>query len=60
MAWMIVRTRVHRVQTRSGGEATERRFVYAGIMVYEKKGGRWARVANVSTFERQAPAASPN
>jgi hypothetical protein len=34
--------------------------VYAGIMVYEKKGGRWARVANVSTFERQAPAAPPN
>jgi hypothetical protein len=29
-------------------------------MVYEKKGGRWARVANVSTFERQAPAAPPN
>jgi hypothetical protein len=60
MAWMIVRTRVHRVQARSGGTATERRFVYAGIMVYEKKGGRWARVANVSTFERQAPAAPPN
>jgi hypothetical protein len=60
MAWMIVRTRVHRVQTHSGGETSERRFVYAGIMAYEKKGGRWARVANVSTFERQAPAAPPN
>ena len=60
MAWMIVRTRVHRVQTQSGGTGTERRFVYAGIMAYEKKGGRWARVANVSTFERQAPAAPPN
>ena len=60
MAWMIVRTRVHRVQTPSGGTATERRFVYAGIMAYEKKGGRWVRVANVSTFEPQAPAAPPN
>lgn len=60
MAWMIVRTRVRRVQTRSSGEATERRFVYAGIMAYEKQGGRWVRVANVSTFEPQAPGASPN
>jgi hypothetical protein len=60
MAWMIVRTRVSRVQTLSGGEATERRFVYAGIMVYEKKGGRWVRVANVSTFEPQAPGAPRN
>jgi hypothetical protein len=60
MAWMIVRTRVRRVQTQSGGEAMERRFVYAGIMVYEKNGGRWGRVANVSTFEPQAPGAPPN
>jgi hypothetical protein len=60
MAWMIVRTRVRRVQTQSGGEAMERRFVYAGIMAYEKNGGRWVRVANVSTFEPQAPGAPPN
>jgi hypothetical protein len=59
MAWMIVRTRVRRVQTQSSGEATERTFVYAGIMAYEKNGGRWLRVANVSTFEPQAPAAPP-
>lgn len=60
MAWMIVRTRVRRVQTQSGGQETERRFVYAGIMAYEKNGGRWVRVANVSTFEPQAPGAPPN
>jgi hypothetical protein len=60
MAWMIVRTRVRRVQTQSGGTTTERRFVYAGIMAYEKKDGRWGRVANVSTFEPQAPSAPPN
>lgn len=57
MAWMIVRTQVRRVQTSTGGE-TERKFVYAGIMAYEKKDGRWIRVANVSTFEPQAPAAA--
>lgn len=60
MAWMIVRTRVRREQAQSGGQATERKFVYAGIMAYEKKGGRWLRVANVSTFEPQAPSAPPN
>ncbi len=59
MAWMIVRTRVRRAQTQSDGKETERKFVYAGIMAYEKKGGRWVRVANVSTFEPQAPAAPP-
>jgi hypothetical protein len=51
MAWMIVRTRVRRIQTTDGGEAKERKFVYAGIMVYEKQGATWVRVANVSTFE---------
>jgi hypothetical protein len=59
MAWMIVRTRVRRVQTQSDGKAAERRFVYAGIMAYEKKGGRWIRVANVSTFEA-LPSGTPS
>jgi hypothetical protein len=57
MAWMIVRTRVSRLQTVSADEVLERRFVYAGIMAYEKNGGRWVRVANVSTFEPQAAGA---
>lgn len=57
MAWMIVRTRVRRTQTQGDGKEAERQFVYAGIMAYEKKAGRWVRVANVSTFEPQAPAA---
>lgn len=54
MAWMIVRTKVRRAQTQSDGKTTERSFVYAGIMTYEKKDGQWVRVANVSTFEPQA------
>jgi len=29
----------------------EEKFVYAGIMTYEKRDGRWVRVANVSTAE---------
>ena len=52
MAWMITRTRVRRVQKNAAGEEKEEKFVYAGIMTYEKRDGRWGRVANVSTFEQ--------
>jgi hypothetical protein len=52
MGWVITRTRVHRTQKDAAGKETETRFVYAGIMTYEKRAGRWVRVANVSTFER--------
>ena len=46
MGWVISRTRVRRTQN-----GAERSFVYAGIMTYQKRGGAWIRVANVSTFE---------
>ena len=52
MAWMITRTRVRRVQKNTEGAEKEEKFVYAGIMTYEKRDGRWGRVANVSTFEQ--------
>ena len=52
MAWMITRTKVRRVQKKADGEEKEEKFVYAGIMTYEKREGRWVRVANVSTFEQ--------
>ena len=51
MAWMITRLRVRRVQRDAAGGEREEKFVYAGIMTYEKRDGRWVRVANVSTFE---------
>ena len=51
MAWMITRTKVRRVQKNADGAEKEEKFVYAGIMTYEKRDGRWVRVANVSTFE---------
>lgn len=50
MAWMIVRNRVFKKQTQPDGSETERKFIYAGIMTYEKRDGKWFRVANVSTF----------
>ena len=52
MAWMIVRTRVRRTQKNSTGQEKEESFVYAGIMTYEKRDGKWRRVANVTTMQR--------
>ena len=46
MAWIFSRLRVRRID--KSGEST---FVYAGMMGYEKRNGRWTRVANASTFE---------
>lgn len=51
MAWMITRTRVRRVQRNAAGAEQEEKFDYAGIMTYERRDGRWVRVANVSTFD---------
>jgi len=51
MAWMIVRTKIRRVQKKSDGTEREEKVVYAGVMTYEKRDGRWMRVANVSTME---------
>ena len=51
LAWMIVRNRVRRSQTQPDGTVSQRQFVYAGLMGYAKRAGRWWRIANVSTFE---------
>lgn len=51
MAWMVTRVRVRRVQRDAAGAEREERFVYAGITTYEKRGGKWMRAANASTFE---------
>lgn len=51
MGWIITRIKVRRVQKDSAGKEREEKFVYAGIMTYERSDGKWKRVANVSTFE---------
>ncbi|MGH9944000.1 MAG: hypothetical protein ACRD9R_16775 [Pyrinomonadaceae bacterium] len=51
MAWMITRVRVKRTQKNAAGKEVEEKFIYAGIMTYEKRDGKWMLVANVSTFE---------
>jgi hypothetical protein len=51
MAWVIVRVKVRRTQKDISGKETETKFIYAGIMTYEKQNNKWMAIANVSTFE---------
>jgi hypothetical protein len=52
LGWVIGRLRGRRSQKDSAtGKDNSEDFVYAGIMTYELKGGKWYRVSNVSTFE---------
>ncbi len=51
MGWIISRLRANRTEPDADGVPRSRAFVYAGIMLYEKRDGKWMRVANVSTFE---------
>jgi hypothetical protein len=50
MGWVISKMEVTRTSPNSAGVQERRSFIYAGIMTYEKAGGRWMKVANVSTF----------
>jgi hypothetical protein len=51
MAWVIVRVKVRRTQKDIAGKESETKFIYAGIMTYEKQNNKWITIANVSTFE---------
>ena len=51
MGWVISRLTVIRTEPDGAGGTRTRSFTYAGIMTYEKVGGKWLKVANVSTFE---------
>ena len=52
MGWVITRESVSRTEPDGKGGRRKRSFIYAGIMTYEKSGGKWVKVANVSTFKR--------
>jgi hypothetical protein len=47
------------VQKKANGAEQEEKFVCAGIMTYEKRDGRWVRVANVSLLPRPKDADVP-
>jgi hypothetical protein len=51
MAWVIVRVKVRRTQKDAAGTEDETKFIYAGIMTYEKQNNKWMAISNVSTFE---------
>lgn len=51
LAWVIVRVKVRRTQKDISGKENETKFIYAGIMTYEKQNNKWMTIANVSTFE---------
>jgi ketosteroid isomerase-like protein len=50
MAWVIEH---FRIRLSREGEETEQVSEYAGITIYEKKSGKWLRVANTSTFAKR-------
>ena len=52
MGWVISQMAATRTEPDDEGGTQTRSFTYAGIMTYEKSGGKWMKVANVSTFER--------
>ena len=52
MGWVISQMAVTRIEPDGDDGTRTRSFTYAGIMTYEKTGGKWMKVANVSTFER--------
>jgi ketosteroid isomerase-like protein len=51
VAWMIVRVKATGTQKTDDGEKPIA-FTSAWVMLYEKRDGRWTKVANVSTFAR--------
>lgn len=50
MAWVVVQVGASGVQKRDGKEEPIH-FVSAWVELYEKRGGRWLRVGNVSNFK---------
>jgi hypothetical protein len=51
LAYLVTRLRVRRTSPGPDGQPQESAFVYAGLMAYERRDGRYVRIANVSTFE---------
>ena len=55
MGWVVSRMAVERSEPDPAGGRHDRTFTYAGIMTYQKRDGRWMKVANVSTFVPDTP-----
>jgi hypothetical protein len=51
LGWVIVQVRGAGVQTKQDGSTQPLEFESAWIELYERRGGGWARVGNVSNFK---------
>jgi hypothetical protein len=51
LAWVVVQVGASGMQKGDDGTEKPIRFVSAWIELYEKRGGRWLRVGNVSNFK---------
>jgi len=51
LGWVMVQVQARGLQTTQGGQKEPLEFVSAWIELYEKRGGRWFRVGNVSNFK---------
>lgn len=51
LGWVIVQVEAKGEQTEPDGTVVPLEFVSAWIELYEKRGGRWLRVGNVSNFK---------
>jgi hypothetical protein len=50
LGWVVVQVEARGVQRTADGTREPIAFVSAWIEMYEKRGGRWFRVGNVSNF----------
>jgi hypothetical protein len=50
LGWVIVQVQARGMQAKDGGGKEPIAFVSAWIELYQKRGGRWYRVGNVSNF----------
>ena len=50
LGWVIVQVTARGLQSAEGGEKKPIEFVSAWVELYEKRGGRWYGVGNVSNF----------
>jgi len=51
LGWVIAQVEARGEQTEPGGTVAPIEFVSSWIELYEKRGGRWLRVGNVSNFK---------
>lgn len=60
LGWVIAQIEAKGEQTAPDGTVEPLEFVSSWIELYEKRGGRWLRIGNVSNFKPSADGSSPD